>query len=228
MNNDNELIVVENVVKKFKSGSAFVEAVNGVSFSLQRGKFVAIKGASGSGKTTLLYLLGALEKPSSGSIYVDNVNVSALSGREENNYRLKKVGFIFQNYYLIPTLNALENVVLPMELSGSRSASKKASETLEKVGIDVKKQKRFPARLSGGEQQRVAIARALANDPAIILADEPTGNLDSKNGKMIINILKALSQEEKTVIVATHDEKIASLADVIFEMKDGKIIKTIK
>lgn len=228
MNNDNELLVVENVAKKFRSGTGFVEAVNGVSFSLQRGKFVAIKGASGSGKTTLLYLLGALEKPSSGSIYVDNVNVSSLSGHGENNYRLKKVGFIFQNYYLIPTLNALENVFLPMELSGLKFAPKKASELLEKVGIDAKKQKRFPARLSGGEQQRVAIARALANDPAIILADEPTGNLDSKSGKVIINILKALSQEGKTVIVATHDEKIASLADVIFEMKDGKITKTIE
>jgi ABC-type lipoprotein export system ATPase subunit len=228
MNNDNAIIAVNSLVKHFNSGSRLVEAVDGVSFELPKGKIIAIKGASGSGKTTLMYLIGALEKPTSGDIIVDGIKVSELRGREETKYRLEKVGFIFQNYYLIPNLTALENVLLPMELLGIKKKERlnRAKELLEKVGINSKKQNRFPSRLSGGEQQRVAIARALANNPSVILADEPTGNLDTKSGGIVIKILQDLSEEGKTVIVSTHDTKIASKAEVVLEMSDGKIINT--
>lgn len=222
--NNNSFIVVENLKKIFKQGGSNVEAVNGISFELPKKKFIAIKGASGSGKTTLMYLLGALEKPTSGNIFVDNIEVSKLKGREENLYRLNKIGFVFQNYYLIPTLTALENVMLPMELARKNNAEEKSKILLEKLGINKEKQMRFPTRLSGGEQQRVAIARALANDPILILADEPTGNLDSKTGKVIIEILRSLVNDGKTVIVSTHDNSIAQTADILIEMQDGKVI----
>lgn len=226
MSNDSEMIVVDELVKHFKSGPIIVPAVDGVTFKLPRGKMIAIRGASGCGKSTLLNLLGALDKPTAGSIIVDGVKITELRGGEEVRYRRKKVGFIFQSYYLIPNLSAIENVMLPMELLGLKRKEQelKADRLLERVGIDSSNQARRPARLSGGEQQRVAIARALANDPSIILADEPTGNLDSKTGLRIVELLHGLSQEGSTVIVATHDAAIAAKADIIFEMKDGKLI----
>ncbi len=226
MSNENEMIVVvDGLVKQFKSGSVVVPAVDGVSFRLPRGKMIAIKGASGCGKTTLLNLLGALDRPTAGSIVVDGVKVSEIHGRAEVEYRLKKVGFVFQSYYLIPNLTAIENVMLPMELLGMKRNEQeaKASKLLEKVGIDAARQARYPNRLSGGEQQRVAIARALANDPSIILGDEPTGNLDSKTGRRIIELLHSLSREGSTVIIATHDVDIAAKANIILEMEDGKV-----
>ena len=200
-------------------------AVDGVSLKLLRGKMMAIKGASGSGKTTLLNMIGALDKPTSGKIMVDGIDVSRISGREEAKYRLNKVGFVFQSYYLIPNMTALENVMLPMELLGTKRDQQetKAHELLKRMGIDESHQARRPTRLSGGEQQRVAIARALANDPAVILADEPTGNLDSKTGKRIVEILYNLTQEGRTVIVATHSADIAARADMTLEMEDGKV-----
>jgi len=229
MNRDNEAIVtVEALVKHFKSGGTMVRAVDGVSFNLPRGRMIAIKGASGSGKSTLLNLIGALDRPTSGSIVVDGIDVSQIHGSKEAQYRLNKVGFVFQSYYLIPSMTALENVMLPMELMGTKQDQReaKARELLGRVGIDESHQARTPTRLSGGEQQRVAIARALANDPPIILADEPTGNLDSKTGKRIVQLLYGLTQEGRTVIVATHSTDIAARADMILEMIDGKLTVT--
>jgi len=226
MNSSNGAIVtVDKLSKLFKSGGTTVPAVDDVSFSLPRGRMIAIKGASGSGKSTLLNLIGALDKPTSGSIIVDGIDVSQIHGRGEVKYRLSKVGFVFQSYYLIPNMTALENVMLPMELNGNKRNERevKARELLKRVGIDDSRQARRPTRLSGGEQQRVAIARALANDPSIILADEPTGNLDSKTGKRIVEILYSLTKEGKTVIVATHSTEIATRADMVLEMTDGKV-----
>jgi len=226
MSNDKEMvIVVDGLVKQFTSGSIMVPAVDDVSFRLPKGKMIALKGSSGCGKTTLLNLIGALDKPTAGSIVVDGIKVSEIRGMSEAKYRLKKVGFVFQSYYLIPNLTALENVMLPMELLGMKRNGQeaKARQLLERVGIDASHQARRPTRLSGGEQQRVAIARALANDPSIILADEPTGNLDSKTSMRIVGLLHSLTQEGRTVIVATHDAGIAARADIVLEMEDGKV-----
>ena len=202
-------------------------AVNGISFKLPKEKMIAIKGPSGCGKTTLLNLIGALDKPTTGSILVDGIKVSELYGVNEAEYRLRKVGFVFQYYYLIPSLTALENVMLPMDLRGIKRRIQEAGarQLLERVGIDASHQARRPTRLSGGEQQRVAIARALANGPAVILADEPTGNLDSKTGTRIVELLYSLTTKEgRTIIVATHDADIAARADMVLEMKDGKLV----
>jgi len=226
MNNGNDtIVVVEGLVKQFTSGGITVPAVDGVSFRLPRGKVVAIKGASGCGKTTLLSLLGALDRPTAGSIVVDGVKVAEMRGGEEVKYRLRKVGFVFQSFYLIPNMTALENVMLPMSLAGMKRSEQEAAarRLLERVGIDANKQARRPSRLSGGEQQRVAIARALANEPPIILADEPTGNLDSKTGERIVKLLYGITDEGRTVVVATHDSAIAARADITLEMKDGKL-----
>jgi putative ABC transport system ATP-binding protein len=229
MSNYKEMvIVVDGLVKQFiTSEYTTVAAVNGVSFSLPREKMIAIKGPSGCGKTTLLNLLGALDKPTAGNIVVDGIKVSELYGVNESEYRLRKVGFVFQYYYLIANLTALENVMLPMDLRGVKRKEQEAGarRLLERVGIDASHQDRRPTRLSGGEQQRVAIARALANGPAVILADEPTGNLDSKTGKRIIELLYSLTTKEgRTVIVATHDADVAARADIVLEMKDAKLI----
>jgi putative ABC transport system ATP-binding protein len=226
MNSTNRAIVsVDRLSKHFKSGGTTVPAVDDVSFELPRGRMIAIKGASGSGKSTLLNLIGALDKPTSGSIVVDGIDVSRIRGGGEVKYRLSKVGFVFQSYYLIPNMIALENVMLPMELNGEKRKDRqaKARDLLKRVGIGDSLQARRPTRLSGGEQQRVAIARALANDPSIILGDEPTGNLDSKTGRRIVEILYSLTKDGKTVIVATHATEIATRADMVLEMEDGKV-----
>ncbi|MBN2099015.1 MAG: ABC transporter ATP-binding protein [Dehalococcoidia bacterium] len=219
------MVTVDRLSKHFKSGGTTVPAVDGVSFELPRGKMIAIKGASGSGKSTLLNLIGALDKPTSGTITVDGMDISRIHGGGEVKYRLGKVGFVFQSYYLIPNMTALENVMLPMELNGTKMKDRqaKARDLLKRVGIGESLQARRPTRLSGGEQQRVAIARALANDPSIILGDEPTGNLDSKTGKRIVELLYSLTKDGKTVIVATHATEIATRADMVLEMEDGKV-----
>jgi putative ABC transport system ATP-binding protein len=225
--NKGMFIVVDGLVKQFMTSEfTTVAAVNGVSFGLPNDKLIAIKGPSGCGKTTLLNLIGALDKPTAGSIVVDGVKVSELYGVNEAEYRLRKVGFVFQYYNLIPSLSALENVMLPMDLRGAKRKVQEAGarQLLERVGIDESRQARRPARLSGGEQQRVAIARALANGPAIILADEPTGNLDSKTGARVVELLHSITQEGRTVIVATHDADVAARAEMVLEMKDGKLI----
>ena len=209
------------------SGENTVVAIGNVNFSIPDGVFTAVIGKSGSGKSTLLSLLGALDRPTSGTIEVDGNDITKMGDRKLIGYRRDQIGFVFQNYNLIPNLTAWENVMLPMEFSGVKSSRRKerASKLLNQVGITADKQVRKPGRLSGGEQQRVAIARALANKPKIILADEPTGNLDSATGKVIINLLQNIAKSENTTIIAvTHDNGIAKQAKLIFNLKDGKLI----
>ncbi len=222
------MLEVKNISKTFTSGDGKVHAVNDISMQVAGGTFASIIGKSGSGKSTLLSLLGALDKPSKGEITVDDQDITKLGDRKLIKYRREKIGFVFQSYNLVPNLTALENVMLPMEFAGlSREKRRERAETLLKqVGLTAEKFNRRPTRLSGGEQQRVAIARALANKPKLILADEPTGNLDSATGKIIIDLLKNLAKSEGTTIIAvTHDQAIADQAAVTFKLKDGKLEK---
>ena len=221
------MLKVVNVIKEFPSGDGRVTAVDNVSFEVPDGKFVSIIGKSGSGKTTLLSLLGTLEKPTRGDIEIGGRNVSGLGDRALTTYRRKRIGFVFQGYNLIPNLTALQNVMLPMSFDGVGRNERKAraQDLLNQVGITDAKQGRKPGRLSGGEQQRVAIARALANRPALILADEPTGNLDSETGKMIFELLHDLATSQNTtIVVVTHDLSIAGKTDKSFRLQDGKLI----
>lgn len=221
------MIEVKNISKTFGSGDTAVHAVNDVSLALNQGTFASIIGKSGSGKSTLMSLLGALEKPSSGQVIVDGKDITKLRSRGLTKYRANDIGFVFQGYNLIPNLTALENVILPMEYAHKSNRKKRAEELLNKVGITSDKQQRKPGKLSGGEQQRVAIARALANAPKMVLADEPTGNLDSQNGKMIFDLLHELARSEKTTIIAvTHDLEIAGKTDKTFQLTDGKLQKS--
>ena len=226
MNIEEPIVVAHNLSRYYQSKDVTVEALNGVNLRFQKGRMIAIKGASGSGKTTLLNLIGAIDRPSSGNIVVDGIDVTKIYGRDEVKYRLQKVGFVFQSYYLIPNLTALENIMLPMELSGVIATLReiRARELLQRVGLDQTREGRKPSRLSGGEQQRVAIARALANNPSIILADEPTGNLDSRTGSLIVDLLYNLTGEGRTVIVATHSAEVAAKADRVLEMVDGHLM----
>lgn len=219
-------IVAEGLSKHFKHRGELIKAVDDVSFTFTERQFITIMGPSGSGKSTLLYLLGGLDKPTDGELIVDGTDVRRLSGKKEHLFRRQKLGFVFQSFHLIPNLTALENVMLPMELSRGQSRATmrgRARQLLLQVGISEDRHHHRPGKLSGGQQQRVAIARALANDPRVILADEPTGNLDSRNGKLIIQLLKQLSERGKTVIVVTHDRSIARVADVRMELEDGHI-----
>lgn len=221
------MLKVSNITKTFSADGGNVTAMQDVSLSVPDGKFVSIIGKSGSGKSTLLSLLGALDKPTSGSIEVDGQNITKLSEHALIGYRCRKIGFVFQSYNLVPNLTAIENVMLPMEFAKIPKAKRRlrAQELLDQVGLSDGKQSRKPARLSGGEQQRVAIARALANKPKLILADEPTGNLDSQTGKMIFDLLHNLSKSENTtVIVVTHDLSIAGRTDRAFRLQDGKLV----
>jgi|SRR5579862_3743276 len=225
------MLQVKNLSKSFKSGDSLVKAVDDVSFEVGEGTFASIVGPSGSGKSTLLSLLGALDKPSSGSIEVSGQDITALKDHALIKYRAKNVGFIFQAYNLVPNLTATENVMLPMEFIGVSKAERqsRAQELLNRVGLADDKQLRKPGRLSGGEQQRVAIARALANQPKLVLADEPTGNLDSQTGKVIFDLLHELSKSQKTtIIVVTHDLSIAGKTDAQFKLSDGKLSKARK
>jgi len=221
------MLKLENVVKEFQSGGGRVTAVNDLTISIPAGVFCAVIGKSGSGKSTLLSLIGALDKPTSGIIEVGDENITKLSDSKLIKYRRDKIGFIFQNYNLVPNLSALENVMLPMEFAHIKGKERKARavELLAQVGMTDDKLGRKPGKLSGGEQQRVAIARALANNPKIILADEPTGNLDTSTGKLIVELLKDLSKKHNTTIIAvTHDLGIARTADMAFHLRDGKLV----
>lgn len=226
------MLSVKNLSKTYSSGQGKVAALNDISFQVEPGEFASIIGKSGSGKSTLLSLLGALDSPSSGEIYVDTVDIARLSGRQQTTYRAKKIGFVFQHYNLIPNLTAEENVMLALEFGGMRSKTKKrnrAHQLLSDVGISSEEQHRKPTRLSGGQQQRVSIARALANKPAIILADEPTGNLDTETGKRIFDLLHNLSRSEgTTVLVVTHDLEIAGRTDRQFHLSDGQLTEKRK
>jgi len=219
-------LTVKNLTKVYSASHGAVTVLDNVSFSVATGQFASIIGKSGSGKSTLLSLLGALDIPSSGEINVDDVNIATLSAHDQTAYRAKKIGFVFQHYNLIPNLTALENVMLALEFGGMRASSRKerASDLLAAVGLEPDEQLRKPAKLSGGQQQRVSIARALANKPAVILADEPTGNLDSETGRKIFDLLHNLSRTENTTIIAvTHDLDIAGKTDCTFKLRDGKI-----
>jgi putative ABC transport system ATP-binding protein len=220
------MLTVNKLTRSYQGPSGTVTALRDVSFSVKRGEFVSIIGKSGSGKSTLLSLLGALDNPTSGSIDVDDVNIAKLSAGKQTHYRARKIGFVFQHYNLITNLTALENVMLALEYGGypKKERVTRASELLSSVGISNQEQKRKPGKLSGGQQQRVSIARALANQPSIVLADEPTGNLDSETGKKIFDLLHKLSRSEHTTIIAvTHDLEIAGKTDRTFRLKDGKL-----
>ena len=223
------MLKVEKLSKSFSSPSGKVMAVDNVSLEVPEGQFASVVGRSGSGKTTLLALLGALEKPTTGSIKVGDQDITHLNDRHLIKYRAKQIGFVFQSYNLVPNLTAIENVMLPMEFAKVPKTQRqpRAKELLDQVGITEDKQLRKPTRLSGGEQQRVAIARAMANRPQLILADEPTGNLDSQNGKMIFDLLHQLAKKENTtIVVVTHDLSIAGKTDKTFQLEDGKLKKS--
>ena len=220
------MITVQHLSKTFETGEGVVEAVRDITFEVAEGSFTAIIGKSGSGKSTLLGLLGGLDSATSGSIHINNREMTKLRDRKLTLYRGKNIGFVFQSFNLIPNLNALENVMLPMEFSGvsRKERQKRAKELLDLVRLNESQQKRRPGKLSGGQQQRVAIARALANHPRVILADEPTGNLDSETGKQIMTLLWQLSREKQvTIILVTHDMELAKRCDKILRLKDGTL-----
>ncbi|MEI8143640.1 MAG: ABC transporter ATP-binding protein [Candidatus Berkelbacteria bacterium] len=223
------MIKLTKVSKVFVQDDLKLKALDEINLTIEDNTFTAILGKSGSGKSTLLALLGALDRPTAGSIMFDNREITKMSDRQLTQYRRNELGFIFQSYNLIANLTALENVMIPMEFAGVKKGEQlsRARKLLEDVGIVDDKQNRVPAKLSGGEQQRVAIARALANNPKLILADEPTGNLDSKTGKIIVSMLKALARSKTTtVVVVTHDEAMSEEADHVIRLKDGKLMSS--
>ncbi len=225
MKNKEVIINLKNVAKYYYMGDNIVKAVDGVDISIKQGEFVAVMGPSGSGKSTCMNLIGSLDIPTKGVIYLDNEDISSLSESDLAVLRGKKVGFIFQQFNLIPNLTVKENVMLPMMFQGESKQEREnvAEELLVKVGLG-DRMKFYPNQLSGGQQQRVAIARSLANDPEVILADEPTGNLDTKTGKKVIDFLKSLNKEGKTVIMVTHDPNLAKEhADIVYSLRDGKV-----
>jgi putative ABC transport system ATP-binding protein len=219
------MIAVRNLVKTIRNGAREVEIIRGISFDVPSRQFVAIMGPSGSGKSTLLGLIAGLDAPTSGIITIDGVDITALREDELAQLRGKKLGFVFQSYHLIPTLTAFENVLLPMEFSGvSNGATARAEYLLESVGL-IERRDHYPVQLSGGEQQRVALARAFMMKPAVLLADEPTGNLDSENGRHVLELLMRLNREEGTTLVlVTHDEMLASQAERRILLRDGRIV----
>ncbi len=220
------VIELTGVRREYRMGSTLIQALDGLDLAIPKGVMAAVIGPSGSGKSTLLNLIGALDRPTSGNVAIDGTDLGGLKEGDLTAHRRKTVGFVFQDFGLIPNLTALENVMLPMEFArvpGERRR-RRAEELLEAVGLSDRARHR-PSRLSGGEQQRVAIGRALANDPSIILADEPTGNLDSKTGTEIVSLLKGfVDGDGKTVVVATHDEKMAEVAHTKIYIADGKVV----
>ena len=223
-----EILRVENLNKIYGKGENEVRAVDNVSFSVEKGEFVAIVGASGSGKSTLLHLLGGVDRPTSGKVFIDGQDIYSLSDDNLAIFRRRQVGLIYQFYNLIPILNVEENITLPCNLDGKEVEQQKLEELLKTLKLENRK-KHLPNELSGGQQQRVSIGRAIINEPAIMLADEPTGNLDSKASEEIISLLRLSNKKyNQTVIVITHDEKIALEADRIITIDDGKIIKDEK
>jgi putative ABC transport system ATP-binding protein len=223
-----EILRVENLKKTYGKGETLVKALDGVSFKIDKGEFVAIVGASGSGKSTLLHLLGGVDRPTSGKIIIDGEDVYSLNETNLAIFRRRQVGLIYQFYNLIPILNVTENITLPILLDGKTPDEEYLKELIETLGLE-NRVKHLPNELSGGQQQRVSIGRALMNRPALVLADEPTGNLDSKSSKDIIELLKLSNQKYKqTIIMITHDHNLALNADRIITIDDGKIVSDEK
>lgn len=220
-----KILYTENLSKHYGKGESLVKALDNVNLEINEGEFVAIIGKSGSGKSTLLHMIGGLDIPTSGKVYIDNKNIFTLKEEELAMFRRRKIGFIFQSYNLIPSLNVWENVVLPIGLDGREVDESFIKELLKSLGLE-NKHDVLPNTLSGGQQQRVAIARALATRPAIILADEPTGNLDSKTSDEVMSILKTMSKKySQTLVMITHDDSIAQMADRVIFIEDGRVSK---
>lgn len=218
------ILETRGLEKVYGFGNTAVHALRKVSMKVEKGEFVAVVGTSGSGKSTLLHMLGGLDRPTAGEVYVDGKAIFSLKEEELAIFRRRKIGFIFQSYNLIPTLNVYDNIVLPIQLDGNDPNEKYVSLLIQALGIENKLDS-LPNNLSGGQQQRVAIARALAARPAIILADEPTGNLDSRTSQDVMGLLKVVSQKvQQTLVMITHNEEIAQLADRIIRIEDGKIL----
>ena len=223
-----EILRVENLCKNYGKGETLVKALDNVNFSVEKGEFIAIVGSSGSGKSTLLHILGGVDRPTSGKVFVDGVDVYELNETNLAIFRRRQVGLIYQFYNLIPILNIKENITLPILLDNKKPDEKYLNELIETLGLS-KRVKHLPNELSGGQQQRVSIGRALMNRPALLLADEPTGNLDSKAGREIIELLKLSNQKYKqTIIMIIHDHNLALCADRIITLEDGKIINDEK
>jgi len=229
MKNNSVIIELKDVWKIYRMGKVDVYALRNVSIKIKKGELVAIQGPSGAGKSTLMNIIGCLDVPTKGKLFLDGIDVTTMHESDLATVRGKKIGFVFQQFNLVPYLNALENVMLPMIFQAvpKKERIKRAKELLKIVGLEERMYHK-PNELSGGQQQRIAIARALANDPEVILADEPTGNLDSKTGLMIMNFFKELNKKfKKTVIFVTHDSNIAKMAERIIYIKDGKIVNKI-
>lgn len=218
-----DILIAKDLKKYYKLGDSTVKALDGVNLTIEKGEFLAIVGQSGSGKSTLLHMLGGLDIPTSGSVYVNGQDISRLQKDELTIFRRRKIGFVFQNYNLLPLMNVYKNIVLPIQLDGIRPDQAFVDHIIGMLGLE---EKRFamPNQLSGGQQQRVALARALAAKPAIILADEPTGNLDSRTSQDVLGLIKVCSEQfQQTVAIITHDEEIAQQAGRIIRLEDGKI-----
>ena len=218
------ILETKDLRKIYGAGDTEVRALDGVDLTVKQGEFVAVVGTSGSGKSTLLHMLGGLDRPTGGSVTVDGKDIFSLKDEELTIFRRRKIGFVFQNYNLVPVLNVYENIVLPIQLDGRQPDKAYVDQIIETLGLEAKLSN-LPNNLSGGQQQRVAIARALAAKPAIILADEPTGNLDSRTSQDVMSLLKVTSQKfSQTIVMITHNEEIAQMADRIIRIEDGRIV----
>ena len=219
------ILETKDLRKVYGSGDTEVRALDGVDLTVEKGEFVAVVGTSGSGKSTLLHMLGGLDRPTSGAVLVDGKDIFSLKDEELTIFRRRKIGFVFQSYNLVPVLSVYENIVLPIQLDGGKVDQSYVNQVIEALGLEQKLQN-LPSQLSGGQQQRVAIARALATKPAIILADEPTGNLDSRTSQDVLSLMKVTGQKfAQTMVMITHNEEIAQMADRIVRIEDGRIVK---
>ncbi len=222
------MIRAENIVKKFKSGDSEIIAVNDVSFEVKTGEFVSITGRSGSGKSTLMYQMSLLDYPTSGDVYIDDKRVTNLSSEDRTRIRLEQLGYIFQDYALIPELSAIENTMIPLLMQGltKKEAELRAKESLDRIGLGDRLDN-LPSQLSGGQQQRVSIARAIAHKPKIVFADEPTANLDSETSEIVLKNFLELNREGQTIIMVTHEAEYAALTDRVITLSDGSIVEDI-
>jgi putative ABC transport system ATP-binding protein len=219
------IIHTKNLIKSFTDGDRTVNVLKGINLEVKEGEFIALIGRSGAGKSTLLYQISLLDSPSSGEIFIDGTDISKLSDDEKTHFRLEYLGYVFQDYAILPELSAVENVALPLMMQGltKEDALERAGETLRSIGLG-EKLINLPSELSGGQQQRVSIARALVHNPKILFADEPTANLDSESGNMVMKLFKELHSKGQTIVLVTHEEEYAKVADRIIKLSDGQII----